>query len=107
MRGNALMVESAIQNLQNDSLSSDPSLNTKLSVLNKINAAGVIQPRAAQDTKKILAALTESRVIESKRQRDAESRAINEHISFMQNAQAAMAAQSANASQAMLAWRMP
>jgi type IV secretion system protein TrbJ len=107
IRANAPVMESAIQNLQNDSLSSDPNMNTEIAVLNKMNAADVIGLRNTQDTNKLLATLAEERLIEAKRERDAEAQAFNEHIQFMAQGQQAMAAQAANASAAMLAWRMP
>jgi hypothetical protein len=107
LRSNAPAVEAAIQNLENDSLASDPSMNTEIAVLNKINAANVIGLRNAQDTNKLLVALAEAQIIQAKRQRDAEAQAFNSHIQFMTNGQAVMAAQSANASSAMLAWNMP
>jgi hypothetical protein len=107
IRANSPAVEATIQNLQNDSLSSDLNMNTEIAVLNKINAASVIDLRNTQDTNKLLATLAEERLVEAKRQRDAEAQAFNEHIRFMAQGQQAMAAQAANASAAMLAWRMP
>jgi type IV secretion system protein TrbJ len=107
LRANAPAVENAIQNLENDSLSSDPSMNTEIAVLNKINAAHLINVRNTQDTNKLLTALAERQILEAKRQRDGEARAFNEHIQFMSQEQTVLAAQSANASAAMLAWRMP
>ena len=107
LRGNAPAVEAAIENLEADSLSSDPNMNTEVAVLNKISAANVIALRNSQDANKLLATLTEEQIIEAKRKRDAEAKAFNNHIRFMAEGQAAMAAQSANASQAMLNWRMP
>ena len=92
MRANAPQVEQSITNLENDSLSSDPDLNTEIAVLNKINAAGVVGLRNTQDTNKLLATLTEEQIIEAKRQRDAEAQAFNDHIQFMSQGQAAMAA---------------
>lgn len=107
MRANAPQVESTITSLEADSLSSSPDMNTEIAVLNKINAAGVISLRNTQDTNKLLATLAEEQIIEAKRQRDAEAQAFNDHIAFMAQGQAAMAAQAAGASQAMLNWRMP
>jgi hypothetical protein len=52
-------------------------------------------------------ALAEEQIIEAKRKRDAEAQAINNHIRFMADAKAAIAAQASGASSAMLAWRMP
>jgi hypothetical protein len=107
MRGNAPAIETAIQNLQADSFSADPDMNTEIAVLNKINVANVLNVRSQQDTNKLLAALAEERIIEAKRQRDAEAQAINQHIRFMAEAKNAINAQSAGASAEMLAWRMP
>jgi hypothetical protein len=107
LRGNATAVEAAIQDLENDSLSSDPAMNTEIAVLNKINAASVISLRNTQDSNKLLAALAEEQLVESKRKRDAEANAINTHVRFMTDAKAIMAAQAQGASAAMLAWRMP
>jgi hypothetical protein len=107
LRGNAHAVEGAIQRLEDDALSSDPDMNTEIAVLNKIDAANLINLRNSQDTNKLLAALAEEQIINAKRQRDAEAQAINNHIRFMAEGQTVMAAQAANASAAMLAWRMP
>lgn len=107
LRNNAPAVETAIQNLESDSLSSDPNMNTEIAILNKINAANVINVRNTQDANKLLVSLTEQQILQAKRERDAEARAFNQHIQFVSNGQAAMASQAANASAAMLAWRMP
>ena len=45
IRGNAQSVQTQIANLEQDSFSSDPNLNTEVSVLNKINAANVLTLR--------------------------------------------------------------
>lgn len=107
LRAHAASVENAIQNLEEDSLSSSPEMNTEIAVLNKINAAGMIAIRNNQDTNKLLAALAEEQIIDAKRKRDAEAAAIDQHIQFVSQARQAMAAQAADASSAMLAWRMP
>lgn len=107
MRGNASQVEAAIQNLEDDSLSEDPDMNTEIAVLNKINAANLVTVRNTQDANKLLVALAEQQIIDAKRTRDAETQTINNHIRFMTDGQAAMTAQASGASAAMLAWRMP
>jgi type IV secretion system protein TrbJ len=107
MRANAPAIEATIQNLETDSLSSNPNMNTEIAVLNKINAANVIALRNTQDANKLLATLAEEKIIDAKRQRDAEAQAFNDHIQFMAQGQAAMSSQAAGASQAMLNWRMP
>jgi len=107
MRGNASAVERAIQFLETDSLSSDPNMNTEIAVLNKINAANLISVRNTQDSNKLLVALAEQQILDAKRKRDSETQAINDHIRFVSEGQAAITSQAANASSAMLAWRMP
>jgi hypothetical protein len=107
MRANSSAVEAAIKGLEDDSLSSNPDMNTEIAVLNKINAAHLIMVRNTQDTNKLLVALAEQQIIDAKRKRDAETQAINNHIRFMAEGKTVMAAQASGASQAMLAWRMP
>jgi conjugal transfer/entry exclusion protein len=107
LRFNAPQVEAAIQNLEDVSLNSDPDYNTEIGVLNKINAADVIALRNSQDTNKLLTTLAEQQFIEAKRQRDSEADAINNHVAFMASEQGYLASQKANASDAMLNFRMP
>jgi type IV secretion system protein TrbJ len=107
MRANAPQVESAIQSLEDDSLSTDPDLNTEIAVMNKVNAANLVALRNSQDTNKLLVALTEQQIIEAKRKRDAEAAAINSHVRFMAEEQAILRAQAGDPSARMLAYRMP
>ncbi len=107
LRGNARAVELAVQRLEDDSLSGAADMNTEIAVLNKINAASVVAIRTAQDANKLLVSLAEQQVLEAKRVRDAEARAINQHARFLKDARAVVVAQAAGASQAMRAWRMP
>ena len=76
-------------------------------MLNKINAANIVNVRNTQDSNKLLVALAEQQILDAKRQRDSEAQAINNHIRFVSEGQAAISAQAAGASDAMLAWRMP
>ena len=80
IRGNAQSVQTQIANLEQDSLSSDPNLNTEVSVLNKINAAGVLTLRTLQDSNKLLASLVEQQTILAKQQRESTTNAINAEI---------------------------
>ena len=107
LRSNAPEIESAIQSLEDDSLSVDPDLNTEVSVLNKINAANLIALRNGQDANKLLVALTEQQIIDAKRKRDAESTAINSHIQFVAQEQSVLRAQTGDPSARMLAYRIP
>jgi len=81
IRGNAQGIETQIGNLEQDSFSSSADLNSEVSVLNKINASGVLTLRTVQDTNKLLASLLEQQTILAKQQRDATSNAINTDIS--------------------------
>jgi hypothetical protein len=107
LRANAPDVENAIQSVETDSLSTDPDLNTEISVLNKINAANLIALRNGQDTNQLLVALAEQQFIDAKRKRDAEATAINSHIQFMAQEQSVLRAQTGDPSARMLAYRMP
>jgi len=93
--------------LENDSLSSNPDLNTELAVLNKINAANMIAARQASDANKLLASLTEAQLVELKAKSDAAASAIAQDIAFRQNGEAAMNSQHAGFSAAMMAYRLP
>ena len=80
IRGSAQQIQAQIGNLEQDSFSSDSGLNTEVSVLNKINAAGVLTLRTLQDSNKLLASLLEQQTILAKQQREATTNAINGDI---------------------------
>ncbi len=81
IRGSAQDIQMQIGNLEQDSFSNDSDLNSEVSVLNKINAAGVLTLRTLQDSNKLLASLLEQQTIIAKQQRDATTSAINADIS--------------------------
>ena len=81
LRGSAQNIQTQIGNLEQDSFSNDSDLNSEISVLNKINAAGVLTLRTLQDSNKLLASLLEQQTIVAKQQRDATTGAINADIS--------------------------
>ena len=107
LRANAPEVAIAIKNLETDTLSSDPNLNSEIAVLNKINAANLVALRNGQDTNQLLVALAEQEVLDAKRKRDAEASAINEHIRFVGEEQGILRAQTGDPSARMLAYRVP
>jgi hypothetical protein len=80
IRENAFDIQNQMANLENDSLSPDPDLNTEVSVLNKINAANMLTLRSVQDSNKLLASLLEVQAIAAKQQREATTNAINADI---------------------------
>jgi hypothetical protein len=80
IRGTAQDIQTQIANLEQDSFSSDTSLNSEVSVLNKINAAGVLTLRTLQDSNKLLASLLEQQTILAKQQRESATNSINTDI---------------------------
>ena len=80
IRGNAQTLETQINNLERDSLSDDPNLNTEVSVLNKINATNVLTLRSIQDSNKLLASLLEQQTVAAKQQREMTTNAIDTDI---------------------------
>ena len=80
IRGDSQDIQTQINNLEQDSFSSDPDLNTEVGVLNKINAAGVLTLRTLQDSNKLLASLLEEQTILAKQQRESTTNSINADI---------------------------
>jgi hypothetical protein len=80
IRGQAQNIETQIDHLEQDSLSSDPNLNTEISVLNKINVTGILTLRTLQDSNKLLASLLEEHTILAKQQREVTTNTINADI---------------------------
>jgi hypothetical protein len=80
IRNNASNLEARMNNLENDSLSSDPELNSEVSVLNKINAVDMLTLRSVQDSNKLLVSLLEQQVIAAKQQRETTTNAIDTDI---------------------------
>ena len=85
IRANAVSATSTIRNIQTDSLSGNPNLNTEVSVLNKVNATNVLALQNAQDTNKLLVAILEQQTILSKQLRDADTNITNADISRRMN----------------------
>jgi len=85
IRANAISATNTISNIQADSLSGNPNLNTEVSVLNKVNATNVLALQNAQDTNKLLVAILEQQTILSKQLRDADTNITNADISRRMN----------------------
>ena len=80
IRANALGTSNTIRNIQSDSFSSNPDLNSEVSVLNKVNATNVLALENAQDTNKLLVALLEQQTILAKQARDSATNITNADI---------------------------
>jgi hypothetical protein len=107
IRNTAPNVETQIANLEQDSLSGDADLNTEVSVLNKINAAGVLTLRTAQDSNKLLASLLEQQTLVGKQQREATANAINADIARRANLAGNLAQVTGTMTDSLLNFRMP
>ena len=80
LRNNAQQLELRIKQLEDDSLSSDPDLNTQTAVLNKINAANVLLVRTIQDTNKLLVAMLEQQLLATERNRVSNVGSVNTEL---------------------------
>jgi len=107
IRDTAANLETQIGNLEQDSLSGDPDLNTEISVLNKINNANVLNLRSVQDTNKLLASLVELQTIAAKQQREATANAINADIARRANLAGNLAQVTATMTDSLQNFRMP
>jgi hypothetical protein len=107
IRGNAQDIQTQIGNLEQDSLSNDPDLNTEVAVLNKINAAGVLTIRTLQDSNKLLASLLEEQTILAKQQREATTNTINADIQRQASLAGNMAQVTGTITDSLQNFRMP
>ncbi len=107
IRGMRSAVESAIDSLEDDSLSDDPDFNTEVGVLNKINASGIIADRNSQDTNKLLASLLDHQMVEAKSNRDSEVQSLNNDIALRQNAPAIDSQHLTGATTVITTYRLP
>jgi len=107
IRGNAQQIQTQIGNLEQDSLSNDPNLNTEVAVLNKINAAGVLTIRTLQDSNKLLASLLEEQTILAKQQREATTNTINADIQRQAGLAGNMALVTGTMTSSLQNFRMP
>ena len=107
IRGNAESVQTQIANLEQDSFSDDPNLNTEVSVLNKINAAGVLTLRTLQDSNKLLASLLEQQTILAKQQREVTTNTINAEIQRQASLAGNMAQVTGTMTDSLQNFRMP
>ncbi len=73
-----------LANLDVDTFSTDPTQQTEMAVLGKINSATLLQVHSQQDANQILAASVEQQLIAQKQQIDAQNRTINQAIYFQQ-----------------------
>lgn len=107
IRGSAQQIQTQIGNLEQDSFSGDSGLNSEVSVLNKINAAGVLTLRTLQDSNKLLASLLEQQTILAKQQRESTTNAINADIQRQASLATNMAQVTGSLTDSLQTFRMP
>lgn len=107
IRGTAQDIQTQIGNLEQDSFSSDSGLNSEVSVLNKINAAGVLTLRTVQDSNKILASLLEMQTIIAKQQRESMTNSINADIQRQASLAGNMTQMTGTLTNSIQTFRMP
>jgi hypothetical protein len=85
VRSHSESLSQQISNLEADSYSNDPTQQSEMAVLAKVNAANLIQLHSQQDTNQLLSAGIQQQMIAQKQAIDTQNRAINQAIYFQQN----------------------
>ncbi len=107
IRANAQTMQQQIANLEQDSFSSDASLNTEVSILNKINASNVLTLRTLQDANNLRVAALEQQVLQAKQQRDADAANLNYATQIRQQVTQNLAPFNSNLTQSLSSYRLP
>ena len=85
IRANSEALSQKLSNLESDTYSTDPSEQSEMAVLGKINTATLLQIRSQQDANQILAAEVAQQALAAKQRMDEQNRLINQSIYFNQN----------------------
>lgn len=85
IRTDAQAFAAKLANLESDTFSTDPSLQTSNALLGKINSATLLQIHSQQDTNQLLMASIQQQLIAQKQQIDAQNRSLNNSVYFQQN----------------------
>ncbi|HWY54155.1 MAG TPA: hypothetical protein VNZ03_06805 [Terriglobales bacterium] len=85
IRSHSESLNQQISNLEADSYSNDPTQQSEMAVLGKVNAANLIQLHSQQDTNQLLAAGIQQQMVAQKQAIDTQNRSINQAIYFQQN----------------------
>lgn len=107
IRANAQSVQQQIANLEQDSFSSDAGLNSEVSVLNKINASGMLTLRTLQDANNLRIAALEQQILQSKQQRDSDAANLNFAVQLQQQATQNLTSFNSNLTQSLGSYRLP
>lgn len=85
IRSDSQTFQQKLANLESDTYSTDPSQQTEVGVLAKINTATMLQVHSQQDANQILAATAAQQALDAKEKLDERNRLINQAIYFQQN----------------------
>ena len=85
IRANSEALSQKLSNLESDTYSTDPSEQSEMAVLGKINTATLLQIRSQQDANQILATEVAQQTLAAKQRMDEQNRLINQSIYFNQN----------------------
>ena len=85
IRSDSQTFQQKLANLDADTYSTDPSQQTEVGVLAKINTASLLQIHSQQDANQILAAAAAQQALDAKDKLDERNRLINQSIYFQQN----------------------
>jgi hypothetical protein len=107
IRDSAADIQTQIGNLEQDSFSGDSGMNTEVSVLNKINASGVLTLRTLQDSNKLLASLLEQQTILAKQRRESTTNTINADIERQASVAGNLAQVTGTLTNSLQTFRMP
>jgi hypothetical protein len=107
LRGHQTSVETTLRNLEDDTYSTDPTFNTQIAVLNKLNATTVASARLAKDHNNVLVSLLEQQLLEATDRREATVQGINAHIAFVNEAGPLLAQTTAQTTAALTSFRIP
>jgi hypothetical protein len=107
LRGHQPSVEAVVESLEDDTYSSDPSFNTQIAVLNKLNATTITSARLAKDTNNVLVSLLEQQLLAATERREGAVEGINAHIAFVNEAGPLLARTTAQTTDALTSFRIP
>jgi hypothetical protein len=107
LRGHQPSIEAVVESLEDDTYSSDPSFNTQIAVLNKLNATTITSARLAKDTNNVLVSLLEQQLLAATERREGAVEGINAHIAFVNEAGPLLARTTAQTTDALTSFRIP
>jgi len=107
LRTHGADVTRTIEAMEDDAVSGDARFHTQVALLNKINAAAVLDLRIAEQTSQSVVSVVEQLLVGNKRQRDAEAKLMNAQLYQWQFGLGYGEDLTRNTAAALDAWRQP